>query len=318
MRLDKLDSRILELICCPYCKGKLESKVDQFICIGCYRTFPIIDDVPILINEDASVFRISDFVKQKDIFFNTTRSKFHGFLSYYLPNLSLSLNSKKNFEIFIQNLLLIKSNPRVLILGCGVAPGVGISALLSHPSIEVVETDVSWGSAKLICDSHDIPFIDRSFDGVVAQAVLEHVMSPYRCVEEIYRVLDLKGLVYAETPFMQQVHGGRYDFTRFTELGHRCLFRWFFELDRGLLCGPGMALAWSYQYFLLSFTKSKILRSFIRVFARLTSFFLKYFDYLLINSPSALDAASGVYFLGRKMDAPLSERELLNTYMGVD
>ena len=89
--------------------------------------------------------------------------------------------------------------------------------VVNNPAIELVETDVSFGPrTALICDAHNIPFAEGSFDGVVAQAVLEHVLDPYSCVAEIYRVLKPAGLVYVETPFMQQVHMGRYDFTRFT------------------------------------------------------------------------------------------------------
>ena len=66
-------------------------------------------------------------------------------------------------------------------------------------------------------------------------------------------MLKGRGVVYAETPFMQQVHMGPYDFTRFTHSGHRRLFRRFEEVESGAVCGPGMALAWAYQYFLLSF-----------------------------------------------------------------
>lgn len=189
--------------------------------------------------------------------------------------------------------------------------------LAQNGSLELVDTDVSFGPrTMLICDAHDIPFQDESFDGVIAQAVLEHVVDPYRCVEEMHRVLKKDGLVYAETPFMQQVHLGRYDFTRFTHLGHRRLFRRFEEIDSGAVCGPGMALAWSYQYFLLSFAKLKILRALIRAFASLTSFYLKYFDYFLIDTAGGLDAASGYYFMGRKSDHSLSDRELLTLYKG--
>ena len=39
--------------------------------------------------------------------------------------------------------------------------------------------------------------------------------------------LFFSGIVYAETPFMQQVHEGAYDFTRYTVLGHRYLFKKF-------------------------------------------------------------------------------------------
>ena len=170
----------------------------------------------------------------------------------------------------------------------------------------------------MICDAHCLPFEDNSFDGVIIQAVLEHVVDPWRCVEEIYRVLKEDGLVYAETPFIQQVHGGRYDFTRFTHLGHRRLFRKFEEIDSGAVCGPGMALAWSYRYFLLSFTSSRFLRRLIGIFSRLTSFYLPYLDYFLINNPGTLDAASAYYFLGRKSTCVLSDRDLINRYKGLN
>jgi len=77
-----------------------------------------------------------------------------------------------------------------------------------------------------------------------------------------------------------------------------------------------MALAWSYQYFLLSFTSSRALRGLMRVFARLTSFYLKYVDYYLINKLPAFDAASGFYFIGRKDGTVLSDRDLIQYYKG--
>ena len=82
------------------------------------------------------------------------------------------------------------------------------------------------------------------------------------------------------------------------------------------MCGPGMALAWSYQYFLLSFTTYKPLRALLRLFANLTSFWLPYLDYLLINTPGALDAASGVYFMGAKSAQQLSDPDLVRQYRG--
>ncbi len=142
------------------------------------------------------------------------------------------------------------------------------------------------------------------------------MLDPSRCVEEIHRVLKPDGLVYAETAFMQQVHGARFDFARFTHLGHRRLFRRFEELDSGALCGPGMALAWAYRYFLLSFVGSRAWRSLLSAFANLTSFYLKYADRWLIDRPGALDAASAVYFLGQCSDHALTGRELITLYRG--
>ena len=73
----------------------------------------------------------------------------------------------------------------------------------------------------------------------------------------MYRVLKYDGLVYAETPFMQQVHMGKYDFHRFTHLGHRRLFRDFSQIESGVMCGLGMALACGYYYFIFLHFKKK-------------------------------------------------------------
>lgn len=233
-----------------------------------------------------------------------------------MPTIHRNIKGKSNYSRLSDLLLKRSTSPRVLVIG-GSILGQCMESLMNTATLDLVESDVSFGPrTMLICDAHNIPFEDESFDGVIAQAVLEHVVDPFRCCEEIHRVLKDQGVVYAETPFMQQVHGGRYDFTRFTHLGHRRLFRNFDEIDSGALSGPGMALAWSYQYFLLSFTTSRTLRILIIIFTSLTSFFLKYFDYYLINKPGALDAASGIYFIGTKTKHVLSDQDLIKGYRG--
>jgi hypothetical protein len=77
-----------------------------------------------------------------------------------------------------------------------------------------------------------------------------------------------------------------------------------------------MALAWSYTYFLRSLASSRLLRQVFAAVGRLTSFWLKYFDHLLIDKPGAQDAASGFYFLGRKSDQVISGKDLIQLYRG--
>jgi SAM-dependent methyltransferase len=224
--------------------------------------------------------------------------------------------STANFKRFVELVRSSNTSPRVLVIGGGIL-GTGMDALAQASDIELVETDVSLGPrTEFVCDAHDLPFMDGSFDGVVAQAVLEHVVDPYRCVSEIWRVLKASGCVYAETPFMQQVHGGKFDFTRFTYLGHRRLFRQFEQVDAGIVGGPGLALGWSYRYFLLSFVSGSAGRAIMQAFARLTAFWLKYFDRPLMNKAGSFDAASAFYFLGRKSDETLSDRLLISQYPG--
>lgn len=313
----RFDADYLTSLRCPVCGAPLNGADEALVCSSqaCGTRFPVVDGVPILINEHTSVFRIQDFVERQDTYFNTRTGAIRD-LRRFLPGISANIDSEKHYRQFIDLLVELDESPRVLVIGGGIM-GQGMDELIAQSRLRLMETDVALGPrTMLVCDAHDLPFVDATFDGVVAQAVLEHVTDPYRCVEEIHRVLRPSGLVYAETPFMQQVHGGRYDFTRFTHLGHRRLFRHFDEIDSGVICGPGMALAWSYRYFLLSFFRSRTALRLVDAFAHFTSFWLKYLDGYLVDKPGAIDAASGYYLLGRRSEKVLSDRELIQLYRG--
>jgi SAM-dependent methyltransferase len=306
-----------ELLRCPRCKGALRRESETLVCfdMACGAVFPVVDGVPILINEANSVFSLRDFVDQRSTYFNLRPSRASRLLERLTPRMSVNVKAAANYRRLAEMLAAGSASPRVLVLG-GSVLGEGMGPLVDAPGIDLIESDVSWGPrTALICDAHDIPLADASLDGLVAQAVLEHVVDPHAAVREIHRVLKPGGLVYAETPFMQQMHGGRYDFERFTYWGHRRLFRDFSEVDSGVACGPAMALAWSYTYFLRSFARSRRMRHILSFVGSLTSFWLLPFDRLLVNRPNALATASGYYFLGRKSDRTLTDRELIATYM---
>jgi len=315
-----LSDSVKRLLRCPICAGKLAVAQDGLQCQSerCRASFPLIEDIPILINTNSSVFSIDDFVAKRKTYFDPARrpSAWKDALGRLLYGGGIDFNQTRMTRQFSQHLVSLRESSRVLVLGGGVLSNA-MSVLTSNRSIEFIESDVSLGPrTMLVCDAHDIPFEDGSFDAVIAESVLEHVADPYRCVSEVFRVLRAGGIVYAETPFIQQVHGAQFDFTRFTHLGHRRLFRDFDEIDSGIGGGPGYALAWSYKYFLLSFTSVKPLRKLIRIFANLTSFYLKYFDYFLMDKPGSLDAASSYYFLGKKCGRTLSDHELIRSYRG--
>jgi SAM-dependent methyltransferase len=279
-----------------------------------------VDGVPILINEANSIFRVEDYLSRGSTSIggrsdSRSRRAIRSVVAK-LPQIGQNIRARENFLRFGRLLASAASRPKVLVLG-GRGIGEGFDAILFDSRFAFLETDASLGPrVMLVCDAHDLPFADQAFDGVIAQAVLEHTLDPYRCVEEMRRVLSTRGLVYAETPFMQQVHGGRYDFTRFTHLGHRRVFRRFEEIDSGATCGPGMALAWAYKYFLLSAVKSDKARWLVTRFAEMTSFWLKFLDPWLIERPGTLDAASAYFFIGRASGDTLADQDLVRQYRG--
>ncbi len=237
------------------------------------------------------------------------------FLARHLPRIGWNPVSGRNYERFCQLLLDASDHPRVLIVG-GARVGNGLSFSLDDARVEWVESDIRRSDrTNLLCDAHNIPFEDGSFDGVVAQAVLEHVFDPYQVVSEFARVLKPGGAVYSETPFLQQVHAGARDFTRFTHLGHRRLFRNFVEVDSGPASGPGAAFAWACQAFVMSFLSGKLSRRIAAAVTRVGLFWLKYADLVLIKRPGAFDASAAYYFLGLK-GGLLPDSQLLDNYRG--
>lgn len=312
---NKTNSIPWDSVRCPNCFGPVAQQDNTIVCTtsGCHTTYPVVTGIPVMINEGNSVFTFEDFAENKTTFFKK-RASLLEWLNKNGPSISHNLAAKENYQQLSALALEGKTSARILVIGGSIA-GQGFEVLSDNSALELVETDVSFGPrVKMICDGHDLPFTDASFDVVITQAVLEHVVDPIRCVSEIRRVLKDDGLIYAETPFMQQVHGGSYDFTRFTFRGHRRLFRHFEEVEAGMIGGPGMALAWSWQYFLRSFARSAPMHMLLTIFGRLTSFYLKYFDYFLKDKPASYDAASGFYFMGRKSETILSDKKLIQQY----
>ncbi len=255
----RLPAELESLLVCPRCKCRLELSRQECKCTypGCGLIYPMRRQVPVLINETNSMFSIAGVLRGEDKPFRQPSGALRQTLSRVAPSLSANVASAGNYHTFAREVLSLARPARVLVIGSRV-PGSGMDVLADYPEIQLIESDVELGPRPaVILDAHDIPFEDDTFDGVIAQAVLEHVADPQRCVAEIERVLKPHGLIYAETPFMQQVHEGAYDFTRFTYLGHRRLWRDFEEIDSGIACGPGMALAWSWRYFLTSFARRR-------------------------------------------------------------
>lgn len=281
--------------------------------------------VPVLIDEASSVLVLSDYTKTDASVLAAVAGqgrispvrRFVRALYRLVPDVDANVASRANYERFAKLLLERSPSPRVLVVG-GRELGKGMAALQETKGLDLVETDIDFGPrTRLICDAHRLPFEEGSFDGVVVQAVLEHVLDPHRCVDEIWRVLGKDGLVYAETPFLQRRHGGPFDFTRFTFLGHRRLFRRFEEIASGVAVGPGVALALAYTGFLLSLSRNRAVRAFLRIFGRLTSFWWKYFDPYVSRHDAALDSAAGLYLIGRKSDVTLSDRDLIRSFRGL-
>ncbi|MGH9278697.1 MAG: methyltransferase domain-containing protein [Acidimicrobiales bacterium] len=302
---------------CPRCGGALDDTETELRCgaPSCQTGYARIEGVPVLLDDEHSIFDETTIKTYLSNFSAPPSARWRERTGRFLPSISRNIASERNLRR-LADLLRLRTEPLVLVLG-GRAPSLGMDTILGHPDFDCIQSDVIPGpEVNLICDAHSLPFGDASVDCVVAQAVLEHVLDPALCAAQIARVLKPGGLLYAETPFMQQVHAGALDFTRFTHLGHRRLFRAIDEIDSGIVCGPGMSLAWAWAYFLTSFARTGASRRALLTAARLTAFWWPWFDSYLADKPGAFDAASAFYFLGEKRGPTVPDREIPPLYRG--
>lgn len=297
-------SAVRPLLRCPRCGGSLVGDMPSLRCSGCAIDFQSTAGQPIILDdlteasniataggngEPSGLTRVARPVRRR--------------IPAHVGTVYANMRSFRSH---------IPQHARVLIVGGGLA-GHGVQALVSDPDLEVISFDIYPSDmTQFVADGHHVPLESSSFDGVLIQAVLEHVLAPECIVGEIHRVLRPDGVVYAETAFMQHVHEGAHDFSRFTERGHRWLFREFEEIEGGPIGGPALQLLWSIDYLVRGLTGSRLaglrVRRALSVLERLDR---------RVRVEHRTDAAPAVFFLGRRSAASaLESGELLRGYRG--
>lgn len=279
---------------CPRDQGSLLGREFTLICPICARSYPMVDGVPVLIDDNNSVFAVSDYIRKRDYRGVHVERKrgLRGIYQkiFYKLRESGVLICSLTAEDAVRRILEEFPQGKILVTGSGDS---------DYNDDRIIYTDVTFGgNVEIICDAHSIPFPDRYFSGVIIVAVMEHVINPWKCSDEIRRVLISGGLVYCSTPFLQPVHMGAHDFTRFTYLGHRNLFRWFDDIESGPVLGPVTSVVYVMQYALLCISDRPSVRRIFRAFGILIGAALKPLDYIVRNRLGTYDCAGGFFSMG--------------------
>lgn len=48
-----IDQQLLDIIVCPACHGALQPEADELVCQGCGNAYPVRDDIPVLLVDEA-------------------------------------------------------------------------------------------------------------------------------------------------------------------------------------------------------------------------------------------------------------------------
>lgn len=305
---------VKDLLRCPRCRSSIDWSApgaarcaDAACALSAAESFPIVDGRPALIDFERSIVSKKSFLERAGASAVAGRRSLGRKIAraFQGPNKA----ARRNASVFLELLRKEKRTPTILNIGGGTLAAEA-GAVWSSSDVNMVAFDIYLSeNTDFAADGHHIPLADQSVDGVWIQAVLEHVLDPQAMVDEIHRVLKPDGIVYAESPFMAQVHEGAYDFFRFSHSGHRWLFRQFDEIDSGSALGPGTAMIWSVKYLARAVFRSAKAGT----AAGMLFFWLRFFDALADNA-DALDGALSVYFLGRRSERRLAPQEMISYY----
>lgn len=185
-------SRIAGIIACPSCAGELQLGEQQVVCSGCGNKYPVIEGTPILTpnpNADPRTY-LCEVVSRHP----------------YAPG-SLALIEKHR-------------NGLLLDLGAG-----GKDARFDN----VIQLDIfKFMCTDIVASADALPFKDGVFDGVISQAVFEHLKYPDSVVKEIWRVCKPGAEIKIDTAFLQPEHGYPDHYFNATQSGLR---HWFRDFD---------------------------------------------------------------------------------------
>ena len=117
--------------------------------------------------------------------------------------------------------------------GSGLVVGAGLDNYrrLLFNADAVTCTDIEPVDGVQFADAHDLPFNSESFDFVMAIEVFEHLHTPRKAAEELYRVLKPGSRALITVPFMFRIHADPNDYHRFSDNGLRQLLSRFSTVE---------------------------------------------------------------------------------------
>jgi SAM-dependent methyltransferase len=288
--------RIRAVAACPRCKsGSLVWEPSAVSCPSCGSSYGIRNGTPMLMAENASP-NIREFdrglLERLPRPLRPTAARARRFVRPLLTH-----RSRRTRDVIPAFIRSRRQDETILNIGAG----------STDYGPHVLNLDIAPGAAiHVVGVAEALPFCAESFDAVVFQAVLEHVLDAREALAEIRRVLRPGGSVLIEVPFMQGYHAAPADYRRYTEVGLRTelTLNGFVVEDGGIAVGPASAMAWVSAEFLALLLSGRSARGYrvARVVTTWLAWPLKWSDSWLEGHEMAHVIASGVWAQARRPD----------------
>jgi ubiquinone/menaquinone biosynthesis C-methylase UbiE/uncharacterized protein YbaR (Trm112 family) len=214
---------MLPWLCCPDCRRDLELRTEEFFCVNCNRSYPIVVNIPdFRVYPDLYEPAEQDYLKSRQLQEQAGKLDFTGLIDFYWEHISKPPTPMYLRERFIRHILTDEERIRRLpigdIRGCAfldVGCGPGAMQKVANERFDIVfGTDIALRSlvnarkrldeaglpANMVCCCADyLPFRDGSFDLITNISLLEHTFRAKGIITECGRVLNEQGSLFVLT-----------------------------------------------------------------------------------------------------------------------
>jgi len=193
-----VDPKLLEILCCPACRGKLDYDpgAAELRCAACAFNYPIVDGIPVLFPLDVKAHFEELFGRYWD---SEDRAETYDRFVEGAQSM-LGMHNYQGERRATVEVLGELSGHRLLDCGCGngrffdeFPPDlftVGIDASLNM--LRVCRQKERC-SRLVCCELEHLPFVDAAFDRVLSVRVIQHLVKQREAVVEMDRVLQPGG-----------------------------------------------------------------------------------------------------------------------------
>lgn len=212
---------LYDILACPHCKvAVVRQTPETLVCSQCRRTYPIINNVPVLLPDGSTAAPYDHAVPLRT-----------------------------NYDPWLPRVVLQSLTADAIILELGAG-----NITLSVPNI--IRMDITLTPhVDVVGDAHALPFLPETFSFIFSSAVIEHLRQPFLAAQEMDTALRNGGYLYGECAFIFPYHGHPHHYFNASHSGMEEVFKSLTRLRVGVgpHQGPSFAieaLLTTYLFFL--------------------------------------------------------------------
>ena len=201
--------RIINVLACVYCDGRIDEDSNGVFCEDCGKTFPAQPSGALDMRLRGPKRYPVDFEIGTPLF-PTSGINFQPLKAKPTPSVDYSnLKTPNHLTRELLSYFPAASRPGALALDLGCGSGLH-RKVIEHAGFEWIGLDYESSEAAILGDGHSLPFKENTFDFVLSIAVLEHIRFPPVMLREVYRVLKPGCPFIGTVAFLEPFHGNSF------------------------------------------------------------------------------------------------------------